>query len=286
MLLDCRAGTSVGPDLPDHVEAAGLEVGHHGGRVGLADELDLAAGRPCRRSGSGSGRASATGWGRSCRPCTGPVPVPLFARFATSFVSLILMSTSAFGSSALGLPSFIRISVGLITRTERMSFAFARCCEGTFGSSTRRMLSRTSSAVNARPVEYFTPLRRVNHQVLRSADDAPLRRQVGDDVHVAVVLGQAVVEQRLQRHLAGEVDRVRVELRDARAGDPVPQLALRRRASRRRRVPSPACRPNVQARSPPTAIATIAARARLLRARRLLRPDMRPSLGVGDDDWA
>ena len=98
------------------------------------------------------------------------MPVPLFARVATFSVSLILMSTSAFGRIALGLPSLIRTRYGLITRTERMSFAFARCCDGTFGSSTRRMLSRTSSPVNARPVEYLTPLRSVNNQVLRSAD--------------------------------------------------------------------------------------------------------------------
>ena len=85
-------------------------------------------------------------------------------------VSLILMSTSAFGRIALGLPSLIRIRYGLSTRTDRMSFAFARCCDGTAGSSTRRMFARTSLAVNARPVEYFTPLRRVKNQVFRSFD--------------------------------------------------------------------------------------------------------------------
>ena len=98
------------------------------------------------------------------------MPVPLLARLATFFVSLILMSTSAFGRIALGLPSLIRTRYGLITRTERMSFAFARCCDGTLGSSTRRMLSRTSSAVKTRPVEYFTPFRSVKNQVFRSFD--------------------------------------------------------------------------------------------------------------------
>src|SRR4029079_6498535 len=80
------------------------------------------------------------------------------------------MSTSAFGRIALGLPSLIRIRYGLITRTERMSLAFARCCEGTAGSSTRRMLSGTSAAVNARPVQYFTSLRSVKNQVFKSFD--------------------------------------------------------------------------------------------------------------------
>ncbi len=62
----------------------------------------------------------------------------------------------------------------MITRTERMSFAFARCCEGTAGSSTRRMLARASFAVKARPVEYFTPLRRVKNHVFRSSDERQL----------------------------------------------------------------------------------------------------------------
>ncbi len=38
----------------------------------------------------------------------GPVPVPLEARVSTFSVSLILMSTRAFGRIALGLPSLIR----------------------------------------------------------------------------------------------------------------------------------------------------------------------------------
>ena len=119
----------------------------------------------------GFGTSASDRFGTNELTLYGPVPVPLFARVSTFWVSLILMSTSAFGRIALGLPSLIRTRYGLSTRTERMSFAFARCCDGTFGSSTRRMFARTSSPLKARPVEYLTPFRSVNHHVFRSAEE-------------------------------------------------------------------------------------------------------------------
>ena len=170
MPLDVTAGTSVGRTCqimssPPALKSVTIAVGS-GSRT---NSISCRHAFPAKWYGFGT---SVNDWfGTKFPTLYGPVPVPLFERFSTSFVSLILMSTSAFGSSALGLPSFMRISVGLMMRTERMSFAFARCCDGTFSSRTRRMLLRTSSGVNARPFEYFTPFRRVNHHVFRSADE-------------------------------------------------------------------------------------------------------------------
>ena len=164
----------------------------------------------------------------------GPVPVPLLARSATLF-----------GVAHLDVDERVREDRARAAELDpdQVRVDHAHRPDVLRVRALLRRHRRIEHAQDVRPhvVGRERPAGRVLHalaegeepglQILRRA---PLRRQVGHDVHVAVVLGEAVVEQRLQRHLAGEGERVRVELGDARAGDAVLQRALGRRAAGRR----------------------------------------------------
>ena len=211
VLLEVTAWTSVGRHLPDHVEVPGPEVGHHRRRIGLPDELDpLQARAAAEVMLVGHERQRLIRDER--RDLVRPRPVP-----------------------ALGEVGDV-VGVAHLDVDERVREDRARAAEldpdlvrvdhahGADVLRVRTLLRRhrwIEHAQNVRPhvVGRERPAGRILHalaegeepglQILRRA---PLGRQVGHDVHVAVVLRETVVEQRLQRHLTGEGERVRVEL--------------------------------------------------------------------------
>jgi hypothetical protein len=222
------------PDLPDHVQVAALEVRNHRRRVRLAHELDLRdaglAAEPMRARHEGDAL----------------VRDELGHRVRTGAVAALGEIRHVGGVAHLDVDERVRkqcaraaeLDPDLVLRdhAHRTNVLHVRA------SLRRDRWIEDAQDVRAcilcgeRPPECVTGvLAEVEPPGLEVFRGPPRGREVRHDHHRAVVLRQGVVEQRLERRLPGEVDRIRVELRDARACDAVGQGATRLLARRERR---------------------------------------------------